>query len=89
MSKQAMWLQVLGFSVLMLVAPTFSLADTPLGKSRNQMIRLQTVDPLAENRVPTQSPPFSGKKATKAIKQEHIGLEQKKIKQNDAVRISK
>ncbi|WP_261396780.1 hypothetical protein [Photobacterium rosenbergii] len=44
------------------------------------MKRLQTVDPLAENKVPLGSPMFSGKKAAKSFYKERSGSEQKTIK---------
>ncbi|MDX1302218.1 hypothetical protein [Photobacterium sp.] len=54
--------------------------DMKLGDSQNQLIRMQTVDPLAENRVPENSPPFSGEKASKAIRSNHKGEEAEKVK---------
>ncbi|WP_299013382.1 hypothetical protein [uncultured Photobacterium sp.] len=54
--------------------------ELPLGDSLNQLVRLQTVDPLAENRVPTGSPPFSGKKANKSINTEQKGVKSEKVK---------
>jgi len=51
-----------------------------LGDSQNLLVRMQTVDPLAENRIPENSPPFSGEKASKAIRSHHKGKEAEKVK---------
>lgn len=56
-------------------------AEVQLGNSVNQLIRMQTVDPLAENRVPTGSPSFSGKKAEKSINTEQKGIKSEKVKE--------
>lgn len=59
--------------------------DAAWGKSTQQLIRLQTVDPLAENRVPQGSPVFSGKKASKSFNKEQKGNEQKTVKNKELI----
>ncbi|WEM45624.1 hypothetical protein PTW35_21365 (plasmid) [Photobacterium sp. DA100] len=59
--------------------------EPALGNSLNKMVRMQTVDPLAENRVPLGSPTFSGKKASKSFLLEKKGTEQKKVKSKDII----
>ena len=49
------------------------------------MVRLQTVDPLAENKVPLGSPIFSGRKASKSFETETSGKEQKAVKNKDII----
>jgi hypothetical protein len=56
-----------------------------LGDSRNKMIRMQTVDPLAENKVPVGSPAYSGKKASKAITSGNEGKEGKELKKKTLI----
>ncbi|PSU35995.1 hypothetical protein C9I99_02995 [Photobacterium lutimaris] len=70
---------------LLLFSVTCSADNATWGNSLHQMVRLQTVDPLAENRVPQGSPTFSGKKATKSFNLEQKGNEQKKIKNKDII----
>lgn len=79
-------MKIIAISCLTFFACFNAVADEfQLGKSTNQLIRLQTVDPLAETRVPTGSPPFSGKKATKSINTEQKGLKAEKVKTKDIV----
>ena len=59
--------------------------EVQLGNSKSQLIRLQTVDPLAENRVPTGSPPFSGKKASKSINTEQKGDKGEEVKKKKII----
>ncbi|PSW15818.1 hypothetical protein C9J01_02035 [Photobacterium rosenbergii] len=68
-----------------LSCPTVVAEDVKLGQSLNQMVRLQTVDPLAESKVPLGSPTFSGKKASKSFKTESSGSEQKALKNKDII----
>ena len=74
-----MFLRLLTLS-LMISSATGWAEESTWGKSTQQMKRLQTVDPLAESRVPIGSPTFSGKKATKSFNKERSGSEQKTIK---------
>lgn len=54
--------------------------DFVMGSDVKKLIRLQTVDPLAETKVPTASPPFSGKKASKSMNTEEKGVKSEQLK---------
>lgn len=74
------------FTLCLMFASTSILAgDATWGKSTQQLIRLQTVDPLAENRVPQGSPVFSGKKASKSFNKERKGSDQKTVKNKELI----
>ncbi|MGF1682438.1 hypothetical protein [Photobacterium minamisatsumaniensis] len=79
-------MRIIIYTLMSLSFISHAVAKEPaLGNSLNQMIRLQTVDPLAENRVPLGSPSFSGKKASKSFKGELKGTEQKKVKNKNII----
>ena len=79
-----MYLRLLTLSLI--ITCTNGWADeSSWGKSTQQMKRLQTVDPLAENKVPLGSPSFSGKKASKSFNKERSGGDQKTIKNKDLI----
>ncbi|MGF1734570.1 hypothetical protein [Photobacterium satsumensis] len=70
---------------LMFTSTSILAGDSTWGKSTQQLIRLQTVDPLAENRVPLGSPVFSGKKASKSFNKEQKGSDQKTVKNKELI----
>ncbi|MCQ1058866.1 hypothetical protein ACQKPX_13415 [Photobacterium sp. DNB23_23_1] len=71
--------------VLIFTSTSLWAGDATWGKSTQQLKRLQTVDPLAENRVPLGSPAFSGKKASKSFNSERKGSDQKKVKNKELI----
>ncbi|MGF1862006.1 hypothetical protein [Photobacterium profundum] len=74
-------MKIIMFATFIMAVSVSSCANEfNLGDSRNKMIRMQTVDPLAENKVPVGSPPYSGKKASKAIASGNEGKEGKDLK---------
>ena len=77
-------IKLITLTAILLSSPCWA-GEPALGKSLNQMVRMQTVDPLAENRVPQGSPTFSGKKASKSFHLEQKGSEQKKVKNKDII----
>lgn len=79
-------MKALVFPFFILLASFPSAADEfQLGNDLNKLIRLQTVDPLAENRVPTGSPPFSGQKAVKSINTAEKGKKAEKVKSKELI----
>ncbi|MGF1702944.1 hypothetical protein L4D09_21890 [Photobacterium makurazakiensis] len=89
MKYSSMKLSVMNLLISAFISLTFISSvlakELKLGNSVNQMIRLQTVDPLAENRVPLGSPLFSGKKASKSFTTEKKGHEQDKVKSKSII----
>lgn len=59
--------KIIIFVCACLSCPTVLAEEVKLGHSLNQMVRLQTVDPLAESKVPLASPTFSGKKSKQIV----------------------
>ena len=70
---------IIACSILLACFPVAA-KEFQLGNDVNKLIRMQTVDPLAENKVPTGSPPFSGKKAAKSINTESKGNKAEEVK---------
>ncbi|MEJ2762561.1 hypothetical protein VV869_00940 [Photobacterium sp. MCCC 1A19761] len=76
---------VLAVALWLLFCSTATAKSDPFGQSKHQLIRMQTIDPLAETRVPEGPPRFSGKKASKSINTEQKGLKSEKVKEKNMI----
>lgn len=79
-----MKLLVIPFFMLLTGFPAAA-EEFQLGNDVNKLIRMQTIDPLAENRVPTGSPTFSGKKASKSLSTAEKGEKSEKVKTKNII----
>lgn len=66
--------------IVLLTSFPVTAEDYLMGNDVKKLIRLQTVDPLAETKVPAASPPFSGKKASKSLNMEEKGVKSEQLK---------